>query len=479
MRFSDSIRLRVTVPPLAVVFSIILTMPLWSQTENTTPQQPVPPLVGMDNGTPIADGYAPETDNTRMLVPPPVSGRTYTVLPLSQERSNYLRYGVSFTGAYSDNALGGANGHPISDVSYSAAPILELDETTSRMEWVARYAPGFTFYQRTSELNAADHNALIDFRYRLSPHVSFDAQDTFQKSSSVFNQPNYGSSGGVSGGAQQANFSVITPIADRLSNSGNVSLTYQFALNSMIGGNGTVSNLHYPNPEQVPGLYDSSSQGGSAFYSHRFSKSHYLGATYQYQRLVTSLPGAPNETQTHAVLVFYTVYPTTRFSISLFGGPQHSDTVQPALPPLEPQPFESQEWTPAAGASLSWQGRLNSLAVSYSHIISGGGGLIGAVRMDNATASFRQQISRHFSASVDGAYVQNNVIGSESFGLYSGHTVSGTASLQRELGQHFAVQLGYTRIHQTYSNIAVIALAPDTNREFVSFTYQFSRPLGR
>jgi len=149
------------------------------------------------------------------------------------------------------------------------------------------------------------------------------------------------------------------------------------------------------------------------------------------------------------------------------------------MPPLEPQPFKSQEWTPAAGASLSWQGRLNSLAVSYSHIISSGGGLIGAVRMDNATASFRQQISKYLSASLNGTYVQNNVIGSTSFGSYDGHTLSGTASLQRLFGQHFAVQLGYTRLHQSYNNVAVIALAPDTNREFVSFTYQFSRPLGR
>jgi len=477
MKLSDQRRFRMTVA--AVGLSVFVTIPLWSQTENAPPQQPVAPLVGIDNGTPPVEGTDHDADNNRMLVPPPVSGETYSVLPLSQERSNYLRYGVSFTGAYTDNAVGGASGHPISDISYSVAPIVELDETTSRLEWLASYAPGFTFYQRTRELNAADHNASIDFRYRLSPHVSFSAQDTFQKSSSMFNQPNYGSIGSVSGGAQQPNFSVVAPIADRLSNSGNVSLIYQFALNSMIGINGMFSNLNYPNPDQVPGLYDSRSQAGSAFYSRRVSKSHYLGTIYQYQRLLTSLTEGLNETQTHAVLFFYTLYPTTRFSLSFFGGPQYSDTVQPAMPPLEPQPFESKTWTPAMGASLSWQGRLNTFALSYFHIISGGGGLIGAVRMDNATASFRQQISRYFSASLGGAYVQNNVIGSTSFGLYSGHTVSGTASLQREFGQHLVMQLGYTRIHQTYNNVAVIALAPDTNREFVSFTYQFSRPLGR
>jgi hypothetical protein len=51
--------------------------------------------------------------------------------------------------------------------------------------------------------------------------------------------------------------------------------------------------------------------------------------------------------------------------------------------------------------------------------------------------------------------------------------------LQQQFGQHFNVQLGYTRLHQDYSTVAVLAATPDTNREFVSISYQFSRPLGR
>ena len=47
------------------------------------------------------------------------------------------------------------------------------------------------------------------------------------------------------------------------------------------------------------------------------------------------------------------------------------------------------------------------------------------------------------------------------------------------LRQHFNLQLGYTRLHQDYSTVAVLAATPDTNREFVSISYQFSRPLGR
>jgi hypothetical protein len=457
--------------------SLFIAVPLWAQTDNTPSQQPVPALVGADNSATLVDNENQETDD-RMQTPPPVSGEPYPTT-LASERSNYLRGGLSFTSAYTDNALGSVPGYPVSDVSYSIGPYVELDKSIPRLRFDLSYSPGFTFYQRLSALNEADQNAAIGFEYRVSPHVTFSARDSFQKSSNVFNQPNFAPSGVVQGGAQGPNLSVISPVADRLSNFGNVGLTYQFALNGMIGASGTFSNLHYPDPSQVPGLYDSNSQGGSAFYSLRISKMHYISASYQYQRLVSYPTGGVGETQTHALLLFYTIFPTTRFTISFFAGPQQADTVQPPLAPQELQFPEVKTWTPAAGASLSWQGRSSSLALSYSHMISGGGGLIAAVQMDSASASLRQQITRTLSGSVTGAYAQNNVLAGLFSGASSGHTISGTASLQQPLGLHLYLQLGYIRLHQDYSNIAAISLAPDTNREFISLSYQFSRPIGR
>ena len=445
---------------------------LWSQVDSTSTQ---PATVSN------ADNSANNSDNndSRMLTPPPVSGQSYPTSLSSGERSNYLGGGLAFTSAYTDNALGSVNGQPVSDVSYSVAPFVALDETTSRLHWVLNYAPGFTFYQRESSRNETDQNASIDLQYRLSPHVTFSARDGFQKSSNVFNQPFLAGAAAVSGGTQEPNVSVIAPIADRLSNSGNVGISYQFAANGMVGANGTFSNLHYPNQAQVPGLFDSISQGGSAFYSLRVSKMHYIGATYQYQRLVAYPTAGQDETQTHALLFFYTLYATSRFSLSFFGGPQYSDTVQPPLPPLQLQLPATRAWTPAAGGSMSWQGRLTNVALSYSHIISGGGGLMGAVKMDSASASIRQQLARRLSGSVAGMYAQNDVVGSALGANTNGHTVSGTASLQQEVGQHINVQLGYTRLHQDYSGVAVLAATPNTNRESISISYQFSRPLGR
>ena len=453
--------------------------PVWSQDEPRT----VPATAATG---PVSD--VPSTDDTgRMLTPPPVNGQSYPAVPTSEERSNYLRGGVAFTGAYTDNAVGPVNGQPVSDVSYSVAPFIALDEATPRLHLALTYAPGFTFYQRETSLNEADQNASIDLEYRLSPHVTFSARDGFQKSSNVFNQPDLASAAAVTGSTEAANFSVIAPIADRLSNSGDAGITYQFAANSMVGASGTFTNLHYPNQAEVPGLVDSGSQSGSAFYSLRIARRHYIGAVYQYQRLLSYPVPGTNETQTNAVLVFYTVYLRPRFSISFFGGPQYAD-IGTQWPPTTctnivgtcPTPG-SRSWNPAAGGSLGWQGHLSSVAVSYVHLISSGSGLIGAVRMDNASASLRQQLTRRLSASVGGGYTQNDVLAAPPPGQvvsYNGHTILGTAGLQQQFGQHLNLQLGYTRLHQDYTSVAVLA-TPNTNREFVSISYQFAKALGR
>ncbi len=452
---------------ISVGLLVLISAPLWSQVDNTSTQPAA--AYGTTN---------PDSSDSRMQTPPPVSGQEYPTTFSGGEQSNYLRGGLAFTSAYTDNALGSLTGKPVSDESYSVAPFIALDETTSRLHWVLNYAPGFTFYQHTSSRNESDQNASINLQYRLSPHVTLTARDSFLKSSNVLNQPFLAGTDAVSGATQTPNFSVIAPIASILSNSGNVGISYQFALNGMLGASGTFSNLHYPNQAQVPGLFDSSTQGGSAFYSLRVSKMHYIGATYQYQRLMAYPTEGQDETQTHAILFFYTLYGSSHFSLSFFGGPQHSDTVQPPLPPLNLRLPEARAWNPAAGGSISWQGRLTNVALSYSHMISGGGGLMGAVKSDMANATIHQQLARRLSGSLAGLYAQNDVLGS-ALGSTNGHTVSGTAALQQEFGQHFEVQLGYTRLHQSYGGVPILAATPNTNREFISISYQFSRPLGR
>lgn len=462
---------------LVIALFVLSGVSLWAQVDDT----PKPPASNSGNNS--ASTVDVNLNSDPMPTPPPVSGQSYPVAPTSQERSNFLRGGVTFMSAYSDNVLGstGPDSAPVSDVSYSIWPTVTLDETTTRLRWILNYAPGFTFYQRTSSRNEQDQNASINFQYRVSPHVTFSAMDTFQKSSNVFNQPDLASAGAVSGGTQGSDLGVVAPIADQLHNSGNVGITYQFGANEMMGASGTFTNLHYPDQTQVPGLFDSESQSGSAFYAYRISNVHYVGVSYQYQRLLSFPTQGQNETQTHAIFGFYTFHPSKRFSMSMFGGPQYADIGPQFLLGTTGQVPGSHSWTAAGGASLNWQGSLTGAAVSYVHVISSGSGLIGATHTDTANASLQQLLGRELTAAVSGGYSQNEVVdGLDEIagGSSNGHTISGTASLQRPFGEHLTVQLGYTRLHQSY-NVAAISTTPNTNREFISVSYLFARPLGR
>jgi hypothetical protein len=460
---------------------LLLAASLSLAAQEQNPPAPAPaasvPVISASGNDASSNAYTgDDTSNTAggaMLTPPVVSGQSYPQAPAAGERSNYLLGGITFSTAYSDNVLGSTSSTPISDVSYSIWPTIALDETTTRLHTTLTYAPGFTFYQRVTAYNQADQNLSGQATYRLSPHVTLSVHDTFQKTSNVFNSPEEGLDVSVSGSAEAPNLSIITPLADQLNNSGNVGITYQFAANSMIGVSGTFSNLHFPNQSQVPGLFDSASRAGSAYYAGRLAARHYVGVSYQYQELL-SYPGSlTNETQTHTVLGFYTFYPNPRFSLSLFGGPQYYNSGPQVLSVGSPLLPAVTTWNGAGGGSVNWQLQYTSVAASYLHTISGGSGLIGAVKLDSTTASVGQQLTRNLSASIVGSYANNGVLSAASLG---GHTFSGSAALQRTVGQHIKLQAGYTRLHQTYK---FFSADPDTNREWISVSYQFARPLGR
>ena len=437
----------------------------------------VTPVWGqVDTGTTQTETSVTDQD-TRMVTPPPASGASYPAVGSAAERSNYLRYGLTFTTAYSDNVFAGVDGKMVGDASYSVWPTISLDQTTSRLHSVLSYSSGFTFYQKESGRNEADQNAGLDVQYRLSPHVAFSVHDSFQKSSSVFNQPDLASATPVVGSAQAPTVAVIAPLADRLNNTVNAGITYQLAANSMVGVSGNFADLSYSNPAEVPGLFDSRSAAGSAFYNHRFSKRHNIGATYQYSKFLADpvevQSGLRSTTQTHTVFGFYTVYLKPTLSFSLSGGTQHFEATE------LPQPT-SRSWSPTATASMGWQGRRTSFAASYARIVTGAGGLLGAYHSNSATASASWQMAHHWNIGTSGSYaIYRNVTPFFFLSNPGGHTISGTVSVQRAVGEHLSLQAGYTRMHQSYEGIAAVSTFPDTNREFISISYHFARPLGR
>lgn len=200
-----------------------------------------------------------------MTIPPILSGGGFPPGFGGETQSSYLNGGIVFNAAYTDNVLAGETAAPISDFTYSIWPKIQLEDNTTRRNMSLLYSSGFTFYRRESVLDAVNQNAALDYHYRLSPHETIYVQDSFQQNSNVFSQP-FGLSGGtVNASTSSPTANVIVPFASLDTNTTNAGLSYQFSKVGMIGGGATFALLDYPAPNQVPGLYNSRTAGGTAF----------------------------------------------------------------------------------------------------------------------------------------------------------------------------------------------------------------------
>jgi hypothetical protein len=429
------------------------------------------------------DSYKiPDTANaeTQMLTPPPVSGQSYPTVVGDEARSNYLSAGLAVHTAYDNNLLVGDSSVPIGDVIYSFFPTIAISQITRRQKLIFTYSPGFTLYQHTSSLNGINQNANIDLQYRLSPHVAIILEDVVQKSSNIFEQPYPLSVGAISASLQASSTEVVAPYADHLNNVTNVGISYQFSRNSMLGVGGIVTESNYPNPAQAPGLYNSNSIGDSEFYTSRLSNTQYLGLTYQYLSSRSnpvstqgSITSSRIDVQTQAFLPFYTIYFTPTLSLSLSAGPQHYEATQALSSSVR-------SWTPSVITSIGWQRNRTNFVANYSRSVTGGIGLPGAFNSNSANASGRWQIAHTWTIGANGSYaIYKNLTPLFSSSSPNGHTLSGTASVQHTIGERLKAEFEYTRLHQSYSGVQVISGAPDSNRESISLSYQFTRPLGR
>jgi hypothetical protein len=442
-----------------VIFSALLvTAPAWPQSADT--------------GGSIENSAS----SAQMLMPPPVSAVGFTTVVGAEERSNYLSGGVSFNGGYVSNLYPGSGTSTVNDELYLVSPMISADHSTDRSHETFTYTPAFTFYDHNSELNTVNHTGTAAFQYRLSPHMNFLAGDTLAKTSDTWNQPL--SSGSVSGGLPSVTPGIIAPFAPQLSNSAYAQLGWQLSLNDMVGGSGVTSLVNYSqSSSESRGLYNSDARGGSGFYTHRLPDGQYIGATYQYSQIVATPAIANGIAQAtldaNTVDGFYTVYPTSALSLSLGGGTQHYQLIQSPAASVN-------GWAPSAFGSLGWHGLHTSLALSYSHLVTEGAGIIGVYSANTAALSGRWQISRNWTANAGGNYsVLATVARSLSGSVPGGHSLNGTASVIRQFGQQFSIAIQYQRLHQTYSDVAAISIDPNSSRESVSITYHFSRPLGR
>jgi hypothetical protein len=434
------------------------SVPLWSQVE------------------PSATGGGADTgDDSLMTLPPAVSGAFYPAGVASQDRSNFLSGGVITIAAYNDNVLTAQSAKPVSAESYEILPTIRLDERTARLHESLSYSPGFTFYDPTSELNQVTQNAIGDIQYRLTPHTTVGAEEIFQQNSTVFSEPYTVAGATITGSPDSFSPIVIAPYAGQIMDTTSGHIGYQFSRSSMIGASGSFYLFDYSNSSQnsalTEGLYNSDSGNGSGFYTHRLSRSQYIGLSYRYSVSVTT-PYA-STTRSQYGQAFYSVALGKEFSLSITGGPEYSTTSAPGVTPIG-------TWAPSGVASINWHRERANFALSYARAVTTGWGLLGAATTDNANAAFQYRFTRRLLGALNGNYA-NTKNATPLIATYTttGHFIFGRASLSYRMGEHVDVVGEYSRLREDYFGIGAVSNDPNADRVSITLNYRFQKPLGR
>jgi hypothetical protein len=431
-------------------------------------------LPAMSQVQPEAAGGEPVVpEDNQMMTPPPASGAQYPNITGADLTTNNLHGVIAFDTAYIDNLLPGAGTAPVADTTFSIHPDFRINRTTSLRQLTLRYSPSFTFYEPTSVLDSMDQSAAVNFQQRLSPHIAISLDDFFLRTSNVYSASYPFATGGITGAPQAQAPAVIAPFAEMMTETADASLTYQFGKDGMIGGGGNYSKFEFPKITDAEGLFDSTGEVASAFYSRRLTPSHYIGVTYDYGRSVVSSPNAPIETQLHTPLPFYTFYFNRSSSISFAGGMQYTSVTQG-----QKQAFS--DWTPAGSVSFGWQSHRAVFAASYLHTVTSGQGLYGAFYLDSVGATGYWNFSRTLSGAVGTSYTNTSALSQlDGLAYNGGDTFTAHASMKDDIGKSIEVEFGYDRLQEKYNGIAVITQNPNNDRVFVTLIYVINRPVGR
>lgn len=410
-------------------------------------------------------------------IPAVLGGRGTSLTFLSEmKRSNFLRGGINIGAGYDDNANLAPSGG-VGNTTFSVFPNIAIEQSTSRMRWDLGYAAGLTVNQQLSNQNQVLQALRFDSEFRLSPHVNLRAAEDFSMTTGTFGA---GAGSGFQPGPGGTNGTLITPLANSRSSQTVLETNYHFALKDLVGASGSFSNLHYSDVSTGAGsLGDTSTAAGSAFWLHRLLGADWAGISYRFQRIVFDPSG---ESRVHTFSVMDTLDLSKRFTLSAFIGPEYSNNNGVAATgPDAGQVSNFGAWAVAFGVEGAWHKERTSVTAGYSKRTSDGGGVLGAVRLQNVHAAFRRELFPGWAATFGGSYGGNQgVTLSSAASATTINSASVGATLERSITRSLGFQISYLHYFQNQSGSSVPLQNIDANRNrfSVALSYQWARPLG-
>src|SRR5216683_559717 len=414
-------------------------------------------------------------------VPMVASGQMPGAVPQDEANgSNIFSASFAVAARYDDSAIVSSAGKR-SDIDYSFRPNFSLVQTFPRFDYGLSYSPGFDtsehgFFgeQFTNVFNG-------HFTWLLSKHSSFSVQQNYVLSTDPFQQ--FGSQPFTTapGPVVAPNPSVFLTNVRRTSNFSQAHYSYQPSQHTTVGLSGNYGLSHFGSTSSSPTnatLLGFQTVSGQAYVFQQITPRNQLGI--QYSGSVLKFQQVSARTTTHSFSVFDEVRLTQNTNLSLYGGPQYALIFNQANLNLGfailqiPIRENSVSWS--GGAIYRMTGRRGAMVLNYSHGVSDGGGLTGAVVLNTGSAHFDWKLSPNWNMRMDLAAADNQLLTVKT-GTTELRTYSATAGFSRRIYKNISMDLFFERLNQA-GNIRGLS-SGNHNLAGVSISYDFSRPIGR
>jgi len=414
-------------------------------------------------------------------IPMVASGQMPTAVPgEGASRSNLFSASFAVAARFDDNAIVTATPKR-SDIAYSFRPNFSVVQTFRRFDYGLSYSPGIDISEHGFFGDQFTNIFSGHFTWLLSKHSTFSAQQSYILSTDPFQQFGSQPFSTTPGPVVAPNPSVFLTNVRRTASLSQAQYSYQPSQHTTLGlsGNYTLSHFGSTSSSSTNAtLLGFQTVSGQAYVSHQVTSRNQLGI--QYSGSVLKFQQVNARTTTHSFSVFDEVRLTQNTSLSLYAGPQYALIFNQANLNLGFAILE----IPIRENSLSWSGgaiyrmtrRRGAMVLNYSHGVSDGGGLTGAVVLNTGSAHFDWKLSPNWNMRMDLAAADNQLLAVKT-GTTELRTYSATAGFSRRIYKNISMDLFFERLNQA-GNIRGLS-SGNHNLAGVSISYDFSRPIGR
>lgn len=411
---------------------------------------------------------------------------------------NLFSDAVSHTG-YSLTATGGTSAQYISqpglasywDLFSLIGGGISIVQAQPKLMWSLGYLASYNniaspTYSGYSDLNQSAYGNII---WQLSKRWQFRAKDNYFYSDDPF-QPFFTYLGQPA--PNNPNPVYYFPQAVVEQNQATVDLTYTLGPRDSVDFNGGESFQRFlrgiesenTGPLDTASLWNSITYSGGAFYQHLFSPKLSAGEGYIFTAMDFGDGQSRAGVQMFQTFVNYKY--SSRLTISGWIGPELTGT-KDIVPVLciaggcYVQVVHGSSFNLGEGGTISWAaGHNNTMGLQFSHSIVNGGGLYGAVKFYQVTATFSRPLTRNW-----GLGAGFNYANSKSISAYQGaqfyYAPEGTVSLTRRFNNALNFSMYYAFIKQTenYNGVGSAPITLTTNGIGATVTYTWNHSLGR